>query len=199
MIRYVVLDLGQVLASPSDLFRAPADLLGVDADALAGLYWTDRRDYDTGGPSVNYWGPILDALGVSVTEPLVAQLAGLDADLWTELRPSALELVRTVHSWGVPLAILSNAPHEMGPAVRASAWVALFERVFISAEMGLTKPDPAIYAEVTAALGVAPGEIAFIDDRAPNSDAAAAFGWQSHLWIDDSDSLAWLRGVCVRA
>ena len=48
MIRYVVLDLGQVLASPADLYSAPAKLLGVDPSALDERYWADRRAYDTG-------------------------------------------------------------------------------------------------------------------------------------------------------
>ena len=45
---------------------------------------------------------------------------------------------------------------------------------------------------------LAPAEIAFIDDRMPNVDGAAALGWQAHLWVDDADSLAWLAEVCGR-
>ena len=198
MIRYIVLDLGQVLASPADLYSAPAKLLGVDPSALDERYWADRRAYDTGIDAADYWQPILDSVGVTGSPELVRRLAALDAELWTELRPTALELLRTVQGWDMPMAILSNAPLEMGPAVRGSEWVGHFERVFISAEMGVTKPDPAIYAEVTAELGVAPAEIAFIDDRMPNVDGAAALGWQAHLWVDDADSLAWLAEVCGR-
>lgn len=195
MIRYVVLDLGQVLASPADLYQAPAALAGASPDAVAAHYWTDRRAYDTGLADHDYWEPLLARVGVPATAELVARLAEQDAQLWTELRPAALELLHTVRGWGVPLALLSNAPLAMGPAVRAASWAGLFDRIFISAELQLTKPDPQIYAGVTAELGVAPAEIAFIDDRGPNVTAASYFGWQAHLWRDDADSAAWLATV----
>jgi HAD superfamily hydrolase (TIGR01509 family) len=60
----------------------------------------------------------------------------------------------------------------------------------------MVKPDPQIYAAIQDELGVAPDRIAFIDDREPNVTGAADAGWQAHLWVDDADSLAWLREVC---
>ncbi len=96
MIRFVVFDLGQVLASPPDIYHAPAELLGVDPDAYRELYWSHRRAYDTGGSRVEYWQPILDRLGVQPSGELISNLATLDADLWTELRPTAAELLQVV-------------------------------------------------------------------------------------------------------
>lgn len=195
MIRFVVFDLGQVLASPPDIYHAPAELLGVDPDAYRELYWSYRRAYDTGGSRVEYWQPILDRLGVQPSGELISNLATLDADLWTELRPSASELLQVVQGWSVQTALLSNAPIVLGKAIRRTAWAAAFDFIFISAELGVMKPDPVVYDMVTAELGAEPGEIAFIDDREPNVDAAAAAGWNAHLWVDDADSLAWLSGV----
>ncbi len=100
-----------------------------------------------------------------------------------------------VQGWNVQTALLSNAPIVLGKAIRRTAWAAAFDFIFISAELGVTKPDPVVYDMVTAELGADPGEIAFIDDREPNVDAAAAAGWNAHLWVDDADSLAWLRAV----
>ena len=174
MIRFVVFDLGQVLASPPDIYHAPAELLGVDPDAYRELYWSHRRAYDTGGSRVEYWQPILDRLGVQPSGELISSLATLDADLWTELRPTAAELLQVVQGWNVQTALLSNAPMVLGKALRRTAWAAAFDWIFISAE---------------------PGEIAFIDDRGPNVDAAAAAGWNAHLWVDDEDSLTWLKQV----
>jgi len=195
MIRFVVFDLGQVLASPPDIYHAPADLLGVDPDAYRELYWSHRRDYDTGGSRVEYWQPILDRLGVQPSGELISNLATLDADLWTELRPTAEELLQVVHGWNVQTALLSNAPLVLGKAIRRTAWVSAFDWVFISAELGVTKPDPAIYDVVIGELAATPGEVAFIDDRPANVDAAAEAGWKAHLWVDDADSLAWLKQV----
>lgn len=196
MIRIVVFDLGQVLASPAELYRAPAALLGVEPEAYEAVYWTGRRPYDTGGSPDDYWRPILAGLGVRPTVELVDRLDALDAAMWVDVRPTALSVVEAVRSWGLRTALVSNAPLSLGEAVRRAEWVGLFERVFISAELGTTKPDPAIFATVTAELDVAPGEIAFIDDREPNVTAAEHFGWQAHLWVDDADGLAWLQRVC---
>lgn len=196
--RCIVLDLGQVLASPADQYTAPAEFLGVDPQLFAEHYWTDRRAYDSGLDNAAYWEPFLDRLGVLPTDTVIEQLALTDARLWTELRPTALELLRTVRGWDLPLVLLSNAPRPLGRAVRRADWAQLFDHIVISAELGITKPDPAIYATVTAAVGVDAGEIAFIDDRAANVEAARDCGWQAHLWVDDADSLAWLRAVCGR-
>ena len=195
MIRFVVLDLGQVLSSPPDLYHAPAELLGVDPDAYRELYWSHRREYDTGGSRVEYWQPILDRLGVQPSGALISTLATLDADLWTVLRPAAQELLHLVRGWKVQTALLSNAPLVLGKAVRRSAWVSAFDWVFISAELGVTKPDPAIFDIVIGELAAGPGEVAFIDDRQANVDAAAQAGWNAHLWVNDADSLAWLSDV----
>ena len=195
MIRFVVLDLGQVLSSPPDLYHAPAELLGVDPDAYRELYWSHRREYDTGGSRVEYWQPILDRLGVQPSGALISTLATLDADLWTVLRPAAQELLHLVRGWKVQTALLSNAPLVLGKAVRRSAWVSAFDWVFISAELGVTKPDPAIFDIVIGELAAGPGEVAFIDDRQANVDAAAQAGWNAHLWVNDAESLAWLSDV----
>jgi hypothetical protein len=44
------------------------------------------------------------------------------------------------------------------------------------------KPDPAIYRIVEEDCGIAPGALLFADDKRANVDAAAARGWQGHLF-----------------
>lgn len=57
--------------------------------------------------------------------------------------------------------------------------VGAFEFRFLSFELGLVKPDPAIFAAVAAALPAPPGRVLFLDDNAVNVEAAAAFGFES--------------------
>ena len=54
-----------------------------------------------------------------------------------------------------------------------------FDEIFISAEMGLAKPDPKIYEMVIEKLGIAPKEILFIDDFIENIEAARKLGIQT--------------------
>lgn len=52
-----------------------------------------------------------------------------------------------------------------------------FEFRFLSFELGLVKPDPAIFEAVAAGLPVSPDRILFLDDNAVNVDAATAYGF----------------------
>lgn len=196
MIGFVAFDLGKVLASPPDLFSAPAEFLGVLTYQYEELYWTGRSAYDGGGSRVEYWGPLLSSLGLEPTAVRITHLANLDAELWIQLRPSAEAMLTTVYSWGLRTALVSNGPLALGRAVRLADWSALIDRVFISSELRLSKPDPAVFPAVTAQLEVNPDQVAFIDDRIECVDAAGAYGWLSHLWVDDADSMTWLAEVC---
>jgi len=59
-----------------------------------------------------------------------------------------------------------------------------------SAEVGLAKPDPAIYQLILDRLGVAPGEAVFLDDMLRNTDAAQAMGIHTIVFADADTGLA---------
>ncbi|KUM26630.1 2-haloalkanoic acid dehalogenase [Mesorhizobium loti] len=56
--------------------------------------------------------------------------------------------------------------------------------VTVSAEIGLIKPDRAIYDHHVAAFGLKPAATLFIDDSQKNVDGAKAAGWQAVLFTD---------------
>lgn len=55
----------------------------------------------------------------------------------------------------------------------------LFDHRFASFEMGLLKPDAAIFEHVAATLGMPPERVLFLDDNAVNVDSAAAVGFRA--------------------
>ena len=59
-----------------------------------------------------------------------------------------------------------------------------FDDMIISAEVGLVKPDPAIYHLSLAGLDVAPSEAIFIDDMQSNVDGARAVGMHAIRFVD---------------
>ncbi|MBC7891953.1 MAG: HAD family phosphatase, partial [Sphingobacteriaceae bacterium] len=65
---------------------------------------------------------------------------------------------------------------------------ALFEKLYISSELGLMKPDPAIYEHVLADSGLVTEETLFIDDNLDNLLAANALGIHT-LHLDPIGSL----------
>lgn len=65
-----------------------------------------------------------------------------------------------------------------------------FDHIFLSYEMGIEKPDPALYAQVVRELSVPADEVLFFDDSEVNCEAARQCGLQSLLAPADS---AWFK------
>lgn len=199
MIRAAVFDFGMVLASPDDLYGRQAAALGVPVDRYYELYWADRRAYDEGLPVTEYWSPILQALGIPATDDLCHSMARLDALIWSEIRESAKQILADVRASGTRVVILSNAPIPLDDRFREVAWRGLVDDWFVSGPLGMTKPSGAIYEHVQRGLNLPPDEIAFIDDRPANVEAALAYGWHAHLWVDDADTRSFLASLGVLA
>jgi 2-haloacid dehalogenase/putative hydrolase of the HAD superfamily len=88
----------------------------------------------------------------------------------------------------VPQFALSNMSHEvldgilaMSPAFRR------LQGVVISGELGLAKPDAAIYRAACERFGRRPQDFLFIDDSAANIAAARALGFDAHHFTDPAD------------
>lgn len=80
------------------------------------------------------------------------------------------------------LALLSNTnPVHWNHAGVANRLEPLFDRLFLSWQTGLLKPDIAAYTQVTENFGTKPQEIFFLDDNQMNLDGARAAGMQVRL------------------
>jgi epoxide hydrolase-like predicted phosphatase len=92
----------------------------------------------------------------------------------SETIPAMYGVIRTLRDSGLRTALLSNSwgsgdyPREDFPS--------LFDAVVISGEVGMRKPEEAIFRLAVDALGLAPGECVFIDDMEANVAAAVDFG-----------------------
>lgn len=106
-------------------------------------------------------------------------------DRWIELASPRIEgsiaLLRALRAKGVPVFALSNfGKYSWEEARDKLDFLAEFDREYVSGRMGVTKPDPRIYAMVEADCGIAPDRLLFADDRADNVTAAARRGWRTH-------------------
>jgi putative hydrolase of the HAD superfamily len=92
-------------------------------------------------------------------------------------------------------AILSNS----GPGAREREACWRFDTVtddiVYSHEVGLKKPDPAIYALAQSRLGVESHEVVLLDDLATNVEAARATGWHAVLHESTPGSIAELERI----
>jgi putative hydrolase of the HAD superfamily len=184
-IRAVVVDVGGVLERVDDA-SWPQLLI-------------DRWERRAGRPA----GTILAALAEHapddtiatgrLTEPqmrsLYADTLGLDqaqtdelmTEMWAaycgELDTAMRDFVASLRP-AYQTAILSNsADGARREEQRRYDFESLVDVIVYSHEVGLAKPDPAIYELTERRLGVPPHEIVFIDDVEPNIEAAQQRGW----------------------
>ena len=96
-------------------------------------------------------------------------------------------LIRELHAAGYAIRLLSNTSksfhqfREQIPALR------YFSGEFISADVGILKPDSRIYALFLAQFGLNPEECLFIDDNPENVNAAIAAGMQGLVFNGAAD------------
>ncbi len=99
-------------------------------------------------------------------------------------------------------AVLSNADSGLARQLKETHGIDdLFDEVIVSADVGMAKPDPRIYALAARRLGLAPEECVFIDDLEPNVQAARDGGMAGvHFLVDQGHSLEeQLAALGVRA
>ena len=181
-ITTLILDYGEVLThhQRNDDMRAMAGVLGADDDAFRDAYWTLRCDYDRGLPAAEYWARTAASLGLP--RPDDAQLAALvacDIMSWTDYRDEMWDVARAFRARGGRTGLLSNGVPEIVARINTDRPLGdVFDVVVVSSDVGLIKPDPAIYRHTLERLGAEPQTTLFVDDRQENVDAAAALGMQ---------------------
>jgi HAD superfamily hydrolase (TIGR01509 family) len=91
-----------------------------------------------------------------------------------------------------PLHIERSAPRAF--AEHGTSMEELFDRCYLSYQIGMTKPDPAIFNYLLEQEGVTANECLFLDDGVKNIDTASAMGFQTRL-IDPAESLDFLLNL----
>lgn len=74
------------------------------------------------------------------------------------------------------LGVLSDAMPSILKFMDEFGILGLFDATVISTQVGAIKPDPRMYAAITGALNVQPGDCLFVDDKACNLEGAERFG-----------------------
>ena len=97
--------------------------------------------------------------------------------------PHSVRLMRALRARGVPVLALSNFGLEPFQMARGPyPFLDEFDQLYLSGALGVTKPAPRIYELLEQGCGIPPADLLFTDDRAENIAAAAARGWQTHLF-----------------
>jgi putative hydrolase of the HAD superfamily len=185
-IEAVVFDYGGVLCHPPatsaiDRLAAP---FGLPRDKFWRMYGRLRGPYDRGMIEAReYWRTMAQCAGVLLSEAQYAALEAIDLEMWSGYNESMLALAAELRDAGVKTGILSNMLTDMLAKLRAEVdWLPLFDVQIYSCDLGLAKPDEAIYARLIEELGVAPSRTLFVDDIGANVEGARRAGLQAVLF-----------------
>lgn len=182
-LRAVIFDYGMVLTGQPDqeAHDAMVRITGLDRDAFEKLYWADRHAYDEGKlTGVTFWQKFARDSGIAFTPEQLDELNRLDARMWTTQNPAMVAWQQNLKAHGIRTAILSNMGDSVLESIeRAFPWIQNFDVRVWSFQLGMAKPDPAIYRHTLERLGTKPEETLFIDDKRVNTDAALALGMQA--------------------
>jgi HAD superfamily hydrolase (TIGR01509 family) len=117
------------------------------------------------------------------------QAVGIDPNLEDEylqrhkLTDGLIEFLEAVNSSGVEVWCLSNDLSEWAKKLRDKFKLARYFRGFvISGDVGLRKPDPAIFQHLLKQMGVSAGDTVFVDDNPKNLDSATEMGFKTILF-----------------
>ena len=103
--------------------------------------------------------------------------------------PETVAVLEELHAREVPLWALTNWSAETFRLVRhdpAYGFLNRFRQIFVSGELRMVKPDPAIYHHVLTEIGAPAQSCLFIDDSPKNVAAALALGLHGHRFVEAS-------------
>ncbi len=120
--------------------------------------------------------------------------------------PGIARLIERLHKAGIRTACLSNTNDahwlnvlDPDAAMGHSPATCTLGTKLVSHELGLVKPDAAIYAAALRELGMSASEVIFFDDLAENVAGARAAGWRSEQIDHTGDTSAQIEQHLIAA
>jgi epoxide hydrolase-like predicted phosphatase len=188
---------GVCVSSP---WAALADAGGGDLELLIGSYAEDTdhpwHRVERGELSILDWVTEVSELGKAQgVEIDFSPLQSLLGDL--SVHDGVVDRIRSLRAEGYRVGMITNNVREGSAAWRAKIPVdELFEVVIDSCEVGMRKPNPAIYHLALQQLGVTdPATALFIDDAPGNVVGAQQAGLHALLFEDTETFLAELDAL----
>ena len=165
---------------------ALAQRAGVDVGRLK-LEWQrtfPARSLGTLGSMEEQLAHMLTACELAHDEAVIRELAELEYATWRDsVRPfadSVPALIR-LRASGFRLGIVSNCSCQAGAVIDSLGLRALVDEAVLSFEVGVMKPDAAMFRLAVERLGVPPERALLVDDLVENLDAARVVGLRTVL------------------
>ncbi len=152
----------------------------------------DDRMRGRSGAMADHLGATLSTLGIAPEPSLVAEMIDLDRrrlEQTTYLYPNTAPVLQRLAAAGYRLGLLSNVSDSAALPITHLGVDRMFHELILSHEVGLLKPDPAIYELACRRLQAAPEETMFVADGGFGElDTAHRLGIYSVLLQQDHQS-----------
>jgi putative hydrolase of the HAD superfamily len=180
-------------------------VLGVDPSAYADAFHASWPERFAGrlGDLAGTIRVIAERVGGTPSEPQVARAAelrsALTAGLVARVPADTLSTLDKLRAGGWLLAVVSNTTPESPDRFRNSPLSGRFDATAFSSELGVAKPDPAIYLSACRRLGVGAGSCVYVGDGADSElVAAAALGMRAIRTTEHADTDPAWTGPAIR-
>lgn len=111
--------------------------------------------------------------------------------------PKILPLLRLLRTQ-VRVFLLSNGTTRLRRDLHVLDLLDEFDEIFNTAEIGMAKPEPAVFRYVCDAIGTEPRSTAFVDDLSENIRGAEEVGLVAHRFEGLPGLRAFLEGLALR-
>jgi len=185
MIEAVLFDFGGVIADEG--FREGLKAIARKNELDPEVFYSFAADlvYSTGyvlgrASEQDYWNAVRDKTGISSPD---RELRREILDRFV-VRQGMIDIARAMKEQGLTIGMLSDQTDWLEELDRSQDFLRFFDPVYNSYFMHKGKRDASLFSDVSADLGVEPGNIIFVDDNGENISRAAGAGYRTIHFTD---------------
>jgi len=174
-IKIIIFDLGGIVVPEvtEKIRKGICEFANVDENILLEHYNKLKSKLTKGELSLlDYYESLVEEMSLSVdADLLLKRHMYLYSEYGDRYNKDVLSLIETLKKKYMVVA-LTNTEIEVGEHNRGAGLFDYFDKVFLSTEMKVMKPEESIYLRVASDLQCSPKEVVFVDDRIENVEAA---------------------------
>lgn len=192
MLRAVCFDLFNTLVDvgtvPTDIGGFTADVLGVDKSEWNKACFSEYHEICRPTKHVDVIRTLAHRLDPKISLTRIEDAtrqrqARFDYALTANVSPGVITTLQKLRDQGYKTALISNASTAEVQAWSVSPLRSLFDVSVFSCDVGMKKPDPAIYHYTAEQLGVEAHHCAFVGDGGSDEHLGAYASGMTPLWL----------------